>query len=490
MVGKSRLDGLFAWLRRDPWSAAFEDVLYEHIGEVLADQEMNIEELIEILDDTVAATLWGCVLEDFATREVEGIGNIVEGYLKRRGWKETAINKAYLSAIRSSVMSLYEVSDIVPGESFLARDLIRGGEPVRVQARKASRILKPWDRFATRIVEVRGRTEMSTEALRFDPDLGDLLLESVWEMARGDEDQADSAGQAITIEELRNAAPLFTDIWLEELLRRLLGDRVPDLRDSGDDPSELRIVRFPLLPDAPSERVCAALDDLPALHRIGSEPCWFWQVPAEAEEDDPTGEPVAAEFRQDSPTILGTLALLDEALMVTANSETRAARGVALLAPALDGLVGEPTVKRYNSEEAVEDMLNPDMLDPDMSDPDTLDSDTSQPDALHPDTLEPVGDVEEPVFDAPDSSLSPDEARTIVHAKLDEHYRALVDRPVPFLGDLTPRQAAASDDSRRRLVDWLKRLENNCAWREPDDPMAGYDLTWLWQELGIVDLRR
>lgn len=31
-----------------------------------------------------------------------------------------------MKAIRSSVMSLYEVSDIVPGQSFLARDLIRG----------------------------------------------------------------------------------------------------------------------------------------------------------------------------------------------------------------------------------------------------------------------------------------------------------------------------------------------------------------------------
>ena len=28
-------------------------------------------------------------------------------------------------------MSLYEVSDVVVGESFLARDLVRGGEPVR-----------------------------------------------------------------------------------------------------------------------------------------------------------------------------------------------------------------------------------------------------------------------------------------------------------------------------------------------------------------------
>jgi hypothetical protein len=40
------------------------------------------------------------------------------------------------------VISLYEVSDIRPGESFLARDLIRGGEPVRVSERKAATTAK------------------------------------------------------------------------------------------------------------------------------------------------------------------------------------------------------------------------------------------------------------------------------------------------------------------------------------------------------------
>ncbi len=38
----------------------------------------------------------------------------------------------YMKALRTSVMSLYEVSEILPGRSFQARDLIRGGEPVAV----------------------------------------------------------------------------------------------------------------------------------------------------------------------------------------------------------------------------------------------------------------------------------------------------------------------------------------------------------------------
>ena len=43
--------------------------------------------------------------------------NVADEYLKRRGWKESAGARAYIRAQRTSVMSLYEVSDVVVGES-------------------------------------------------------------------------------------------------------------------------------------------------------------------------------------------------------------------------------------------------------------------------------------------------------------------------------------------------------------------------------------
>ena len=54
-------------------------------------------------------------------------------------------------------MSLYEASDIIPGQSFRARDLVRGGDPVVVSERTATRTLKTWDRIAARIVEHNGK---------------------------------------------------------------------------------------------------------------------------------------------------------------------------------------------------------------------------------------------------------------------------------------------------------------------------------------------
>src|SRR3546814_2785124 len=83
--------------------------------------------------------------------------NIVDDYIRRRGWNESGPTKIYLRALRSSVMSLHEVSEVEPGSGFLVRDLIRGGEPLRVSERSASQTLKQWDRIGARVVQVGGK---------------------------------------------------------------------------------------------------------------------------------------------------------------------------------------------------------------------------------------------------------------------------------------------------------------------------------------------
>ena len=56
-------------------------------------------------------TLWGCAFEDFLTRRFEPDGrNPVETYLKRRGWKESAAARRYMTALQTSVMSPHHPS--------------------------------------------------------------------------------------------------------------------------------------------------------------------------------------------------------------------------------------------------------------------------------------------------------------------------------------------------------------------------------------------
>lgn len=151
------LSGLMKWLHRDPWREAFEDLLELHLGPACDKAGIEIDQLANLIGEDLVASLWGCAFEDFLTRDVDEFGNIVDDYLKRRGWNEKARIKAYMAGLKSSVMSLYEVSDVRAGKSLLARDLLRGGEPVRVSERTATRTLKQWDRIAARLTDVQGK---------------------------------------------------------------------------------------------------------------------------------------------------------------------------------------------------------------------------------------------------------------------------------------------------------------------------------------------
>jgi hypothetical protein len=58
------------------------------------------------------------------------------------------------------------------------------------------------------------------------------------------------------------------------------------------------------------------------------------------------------------------------------------------------------------------------------------------------------------------------------------------------LGNISPRRAARSAKGREKLVAWLKLLENHTARHALADPMASYDLSRIWRELDIADLRK
>jgi hypothetical protein len=66
----------------------------------------------------------------------------------------------------------------------------------------------------------------------------------------------------------------------------------------------------------------------------------------------------------------------------------------------------------------------------------------------------------------------------------DRHYHTWLDRPVPALGNRTPRAAAQTKLWRPRLIDLLKRIENG-AERAALAGRPPYDFSWIWRELGL-----
>jgi len=463
MASARSLEGLRKFLRRDDWRGVLDEMLDRHLAPACAHADVTLEELLDLVGDHHAGVLWGCVFEDLLAHDLDDGRNLVDDYLKRRGWKESASNRTYMVGLRSSVMSLYEISDIVLDQSFLARDLVRGGEPVRVSERSGTRYLKPWDRMAARLVQIDTRTEMAGGALPFDFDTSEAVLEALRRASKSARKKvhklggpsADSALLANALsdtEMLRASAFLFTNIWLDDLLQRTLNPRLPQMFNSDGDEIAFTTTSYALKPETEAEAVRLALDAIPSL-RPENDMFWNWIGPQQPVSKKRTDGQTFVTTLDDGSLVLGTIELKGKTLVFEANSPQRAQRGRDLIEPSLRGLVGGPSIENQTVAQLM----------------------ASRPTAKSEELS---------------SNLSPAEERAVVQATMDRYYVNLLDESVPMLGNMTPRRAAKSAKGRDKLVTWLKLLENSAAKHEKGSAMAGYDVTWMWKELGLSDLRR
>lgn len=464
MANAKSLAGLMKWLRHDEWRDAFNELLDRHLGPACAKADVLFEELPDIVGEHHSGALWGCVFEDLLARNLDDGRNIVDDYLKRRGWKESASNKMYMTALRASVMSLYEISGIVPEQSFLARDLVRGGEPVQVSERSGTRYLKQWDRIGARLVRMGSKTEMTGGILSFDHETSEAVLAALRRARKKAQAEADklarklghkvdgaSIAEALSeTEVLRASAFLFTNTWLADLLQRTLNPTLPQMCNTDGDTLAFTTISYPLKPEVSADAIRLALAAIPAL-RAESKTFWNWIGQKER-----TGKKRKADSQtfittlDDGSLVLGTVELKGKMLVIEANSQQRAERGRALIEPVIGGFIGEPLVKTRTVAQL---MASP----------------AGKPKLLS-------------------SGLSPDEERAVIQESLDRHYKNLLDEPVPMLGNITPRRAAKSAKGRERLVAWLKILENGMVRHGGESSAA--DLTWMWEELGVANLRR
>jgi hypothetical protein len=358
MLGNHSISGLMKWLSHEEWREPFADVLDLHLGPACDDYEMDFEDIAEVIGNHAAMTLWGCAFEDFLTHSVEPDGrNVVEDYLKRRGWKESAGNRRYMEALRNSCMSLYEVSEIVPGQSFLARDLLRGGEPIRVSEHSASKSLKLWDKIGARIVEVSGKNILAGGLLPFRPSAAMLLMDVLKAAQREfrkltKEAQLPKAtredGQIADLLFMATAAPIFSSIWLDNALASALDQSLPTILNSDGDEVVFCRVRFPLRSEGAAAEIRKRLRTVPAFQE--NEGFWNWIEPRQPAKRKSSGKPASRSVPErgssvrvtldTGDTVLGTIEVTDKALLLEVNSRERAERGQAILADLAGALVG------------------------------------------------------------------------------------------------------------------------------------------------------
>ncbi len=474
MTTANSLSGLIKFISKTQWNEELSEVLAHHLGPACLSADIEPHEIHDILGQGHCDTLWGCALEDLMAMEFEDGSNVVDDYLKRRGHVETSVAKRYMQALRGAVMSLYEISDVVPGQSFLARDLIRGGDPVRVLEKSGSMSLKAWDRIAARLVYLGSEWHMSGGVLPLSREASDFAIHALEAVdGRLPDDFRNLAGAAIGragLEQieldladtmpLELAGPAFTSLWLTDALDRTLNPQIPQLRNTDGDEIVLCTSRFSMHAGIKPAQCRLALAGIPGLQQEDAK--FFNWV------GDAVPAPIAKPLQQaddtltimssndNGQTILGSIEIKKAAIELSTNSRERAARGEALIANALSECAGKPVREEMHAEEIL--------------------AESRQKKPARPQKTR--------------AEIPPDQARTIIHAQLDQHYRKTLDEPVPALGGLSPREAANSKTNRHKVVEWLKTMENNATKAGGGtDPMASYDFGWIWTELGVAQSR-
>jgi hypothetical protein len=399
MQASHDLSGVMKFAERDEvWRARLAEVMDAHFQPAMDEFALDFADLEDLLGNRAAWTVWGCAFEDFLTRRWDPEGqSVVDVYLKRRGWSEKVLTRAYIEGLKDSRISLYEVSQILPGQSMVLRDLLTGAEPVTVREKSATRSLKPWDKIAARIVPVRDHHVIAGGVLPFSNEAVDLLHLAL----------RDGLGLRkrqkilLTPETLSAFAPVFSHAWLFTHLPAVLDPQLPQMSNSDGDDLVFHDLRVPFSRGTLQKQIAVRLSGLPDLVQDGAK-VWTWIKTKKSGAKSPRPG-ITVESHLQGGTVLGTLEIRGKTLTLSVNSAERAVRAAEMIRRAAGDLLQEPMTSIQTVEQALADQ-------------------------------------------EPDGSNAPDDLPTeialqITRDYMDRHYRETLDQPIPMLGNNTPRQA-------------------------------------------------
>ncbi|HQU67895.1 MAG TPA: hypothetical protein PLI43_06820 [Albidovulum sp.] len=234
----------------------------------LEEFEIDHEGLADLLGEQWWGVLWGCGFENFLGQRFED-GSIVDLYLKRRGWKETALNRAYFTALRDAPVSLYEVSNVQPGTSMALRDLLSDTAPVTVREKSATRMLKQWGRIAVRVVPERNHHVISRPLLPFRVEAVDFLFAGLCDALKLRKRDALRPSR----DQLIGCAPIFTSAWLFIEIDSALTPAQPQFTNSDGHNVLFHDLRFPLGSGVTQRAIAERLDRVKGFPLEGAR---FW----------------------------------------------------------------------------------------------------------------------------------------------------------------------------------------------------------------------
>jgi hypothetical protein len=162
MASRPDLDAVVSnittYARREPWPSLRHEHLVALLKPVLDEFGLDLESVFHQVHRLGhLASMSGFLDESFLSSQ-HGADrlNLIDDYLRRRGWQETPHAREYLQGIRDTPPTLLEVQDVAFGEWVDVRDRLAGGPVQRVGENSASQTLQRWDCLVGRVVAPRG----------------------------------------------------------------------------------------------------------------------------------------------------------------------------------------------------------------------------------------------------------------------------------------------------------------------------------------------
>jgi len=311
---------LMDWAERPEWVDEKNEIYDRNIVDAADFLDMEVDEILAMLDEHgLLHMLFGFSFEDLATYRFTSDGrNLIEDFLKRRGWREGVRGRRYLRQLGESVLSLYEVQSVVPGSHCDLVDLVRGGKSVRVYEKSGTSNMAPWDRIGTRILPGSGKYLFSGVILPYSHDSGEMLLSIL--LNTRDETRA------------------FSQIWLSDVVTQLEAP-MPELVNRDGDSFVFAETQFKF--DIKGrQKIISLLDDAEDWERPDEKDLnWAW----------------LPEGKTGSQTIHGFVEARANDLCLMTDSNSRSEKGSAVLAELLGDLIGPPLTLLQSPEQMLEE---------------------------------------------------------------------------------------------------------------------------------------
>lgn len=326
--------------------------------------------------------------------EKDGKKTLTALYMEK-GTVHHSDEKAILARMNDSIISLYEVQELLPEEGLLLKDLLLGDE-YNVREQLATRSLRKWDIFATRLLKIDGNHIMTGSTYLYPQHCKESIIKRLKRCFKACRNEYPENNMRYF---LKHNSDLFNHYWCENILepfrptlvtttgeRMIISNGIFEIKDKGS--------------------VLDGLRNIKEFHEV-EERRFHWLD----DQKDNVYTPV-----------LGIISIKNKTLWLECNSAERLEKGKALLLEHLDGFIAHKVDTLQDPYQAMKRK------------PTTLQKEESR----FPKELEQV----------------------LYTKYMREHYENWLNEKIPALHGATPLETVSKPWGKKKIIEFLKSIEN------------------------------